>query len=160
MFALFFRYVCSILKVKGVASCCCTLWERTKDASSVVLPQLLGDGGSFGCLNVTFYNRMHMHLHILGCSLGKFCTFFTEHFICFSLYRQVLIAIAIMKIKLFDISSGYNMLESSQKRRRVQHVRKKKIKLMKELCNYICRPHNCSESAANQLLNYISNQAS
>ena len=31
---------------------------------------------------------------------------------------------------------------------------------MKELCNYICRPHNCSESAANQLLNYISNQAS
>ena len=83
MFALFFRYVCSILKVKGVASCCCTLWERTKDASSVVLPQLLGDGGSFGCLNVTFYNRMHMHLHILGCSLGKFCTFFTERFTCF-----------------------------------------------------------------------------
>ena len=83
LFALFFRYVCSILKVKGVASCCCTLWERTKDASSVVLPQLLGDGGSFGCLNVTFYNRMHMHLHILGCSLGKFCTFFTERFTCF-----------------------------------------------------------------------------
>ena len=85
MFALFFRYVCSILKVKGVASCCCTLWERTKDASSVVLPQLLGDGGSSGCLNVTFYDCMH--LHVLGCSLGKFCTFFTEYLICIFLFR-------------------------------------------------------------------------
>ena len=67
------KHVCSVLRMKGLAACCCTWWELGKNrrASSVVLLQLLGVGGS-GCLNVTFYNCIH--LHIQGCSLGKFCT--------------------------------------------------------------------------------------